>query len=852
MIQVTNLTKVYKSKNKNMCIALDNISFTLPSKGLVFIIGKSGSGKSTLLNMIGGLDSVTDGKINVFGNDIHKYNENKLYSYRSNMVGFIFQDFHLLDDLTVEENIALSLKLEKEEIGDKINKVLKEVDLDGYNNRYPYELSGGQKQRVAIARALVKNPEVILADEPTGNLDSNTTKQIIEIIKRISKNKLVIIVSHNLYDAYDYADRIIELSDGHILNDLEVNEDYSNSIKIEDNKLILPLLKRFEKSELETILKECKKDEIVEIIQDNTKFIKTKEKVLESKSINLVSKNLSIKETLSFSFIFGRKRLIRFFFSSLILAMLLVVLSLGQSIAYFNPSEIIANEILSSKVDSNIVKNIDTSMETNKQRAITEDDFKKFDEIENIDVYKLYNETLKISASGGSCRLNSPKVNRELLYVTETFGTLETTREYAKKLLGVEELEIYTGDIEYHPTGVYITDFVADSFIYSDLHGDTYDDILGTVYESKIYEWGYVNGIIKTNYQEKYIDIIEKMKTIYTNNELSEDIIEFMDYIAQCLAISYTFEEDYIGTIDINDSVKNLRHNYKLFINGIDVSNQITYVAPGSFRNHEINKGEIYMNYQIYNKIFETEYTPQTISTFEPHIFTFSATDFYEDIKFEKTLTIAKIGSYSSPYILMDEETFNEYKKELIVCTGLYLDGENIQEAIDVAINNDYIANSMRISAVQTMTKAVSVFNGFFSLIVGMLIAACIVVIISFGLKNVRSNMYEIGVLKALGCKFSRFAIMFTLHTLVISVLLFGFSLLGLYVVSDLANTILTESLKQLAPNYIILNLNFIKFDFDLILRDNLLISGIAFISTLVPIIFLKQIKPITIIKAKE
>ena len=221
-------------------------------------------------------------------------------------------------------------------------------------------------------------------------------------------------------------------------------------------------------------------------------------------------------------------------------------------------------------------------------------------------------------------------------------------------------------------------------------------------------------------------------------------------------------------------------------------------------------------------------------------------------IKFEKTLTIAKIGSYSSPYILMDEETFNEYKKELIVCTGLYLDGENIKEAIDVAINNDYVANSMRISAVQTMTKAVSVFNGFFSLIVGMLIAACIVVIISFGLKNVRSNMYEIGVLKALGCKFSRFAIMFTLHTLVISVLLFGFSLLGLYVVSDLANTILTESLKQLAPNYIILNLNFIKFNFDLILRDNLLISGIAFISTLVPIIFLKQIKPITIIKAKE
>ena len=158
MIQVSNLTKVYKSKNKNKCVALDNISFTLPEKGLVFIIGKSGSGKSTLLNMLGGLDSVTNGSVNVFGNDIHKFSESKLYSYRSNMVGFIFQDFHLLDDLTVEENIAVSLKLEKEEIGDKVNNVLKEVDLEGYNKRYPNELSGGQKQRVAIARALIKNP----------------------------------------------------------------------------------------------------------------------------------------------------------------------------------------------------------------------------------------------------------------------------------------------------------------------------------------------------------------------------------------------------------------------------------------------------------------------------------------------------------------------------------------------------------------------------------------------------------------------------------------------------------------------------------------------------------------------
>ena len=155
-------------------------------------------------------------------------------------------------------------------------------------------------------------------------------------------------------------------------------------------------------------------------------------------------------------------------------------------------------------------------------------------------------------------------------------------------------------------------------------------------------------------------------------------------------------------------------------------------------------------------------------------------------------------------------------------------------------------------AAVQTMTKAVYVFNGFFNLIVGMLICSCVFVIMSFGIKNVKSNMYEIGVLKALGCKFSRFVIIFILHTLIINIILFGISVFGFYTFSGLANTILTESLKQLAPNYIVINLNFLKFDFGLIVKDNILISVISFIATLVPMIILKRIKPIAIIKAKE
>ena len=273
MIRAQNLTKEYKSKRTKNCVALDGISFELPDKGLVFIVGKSGSGKSTLLNMLGGLDAITSGEIEAFGNELHKYSESKLYTYRSNVVGFIFQDFHLLDDLTVGQNIGLSLSINGEKNDQAIDEIIDSVGLSGYKQRYPDELSGGQKQRVAIARALVKNPSIILADEPTGNLDSNTTEQVIKLIKKISMEKLVVVVSHNLFDAFEYADRIIELSEGRIINDLELNKAFDNSIKVSGDTITLPMLKRFNEEELKELLDLCKREEVTKIEQKDDKFI---------------------------------------------------------------------------------------------------------------------------------------------------------------------------------------------------------------------------------------------------------------------------------------------------------------------------------------------------------------------------------------------------------------------------------------------------------------------------------------------------------------------------------------------------------------------------------------------------
>lgn len=220
MIEISNVNKKYHSKANEEVVAIDGINLKFNHNGLVFILGKSGSGKSTFLNILGGLDSANTSKIFINKKKLNRFDETTCSEYRNTYIGFVFQEYNLLDDLNVYDNIALALQMQNREVDrETVLNILKEVDLEGLEERELDELSGGQKQRVAIARALVKNPEIILADEPTGNLDSETSEQVFELFKRISKDKLIICVSHDAEYAHKYADRIIEISDGKIIRD---------------------------------------------------------------------------------------------------------------------------------------------------------------------------------------------------------------------------------------------------------------------------------------------------------------------------------------------------------------------------------------------------------------------------------------------------------------------------------------------------------------------------------------------------------------------------------------------------------------------------------------------------------
>ena len=215
MIIIKNLNKTYITKKKKEVKALIDVSLTLPDKGLVFILGKSGSGKTTLLNILGCLDTFDSGDLLVDGKSIRDFKQKELDDYRNTFLGFVFQEMNLIENFNVRQNIELALSLQnRKEENNSIATLLEELELKDIETKLPKELSGGQRQRVAIARALIKNPKLILADEPTGSLDEETGEKILDILKEKTKDRLVVVVSHNKTFAKEYADQIIEIKDG--------------------------------------------------------------------------------------------------------------------------------------------------------------------------------------------------------------------------------------------------------------------------------------------------------------------------------------------------------------------------------------------------------------------------------------------------------------------------------------------------------------------------------------------------------------------------------------------------------------------------------------------------------------
>ena len=231
LLEVSNLEKIYKTRlSDNKVMALDNVNFSVEEGEYIAIMGESGSGKTTLLNLLALLDRPTKGQIILQGKDLSKIVDAEISKFRRDHLGFVFQDFNLLDTLTLKENILLPLILAEENpktFDKRVDDVAKPLRIDKILNKYPYEVSGGQKQRCAVARALITNPKLLLADEPTGALDSNSSRELMEVFRELNNvGQTIIMVTHSVQAASE-AKRVLFIKDGKIFHQL-YNSSFSN------------------------------------------------------------------------------------------------------------------------------------------------------------------------------------------------------------------------------------------------------------------------------------------------------------------------------------------------------------------------------------------------------------------------------------------------------------------------------------------------------------------------------------------------------------------------------------------------------------------------------------------------
>ena len=221
ILKVENLTKIY-GKGDTKVVALDNVSFSVEKGEFVAIVGASGSGKSTLLHLMGGVDRPTSGSVYIDGKNIYKYTDDELAIFRRRQIGLIYQFYNLIPILNVEENITLPLDLDNRKVDkQRLENLLKLLGLDKRRYHLPNQLSGGQQQRTSIGRAMITSPAIILADEPTGNLDSKASDEIVELLKKSNKDykQTIIMITHNM-DIDKEADRIIKIEDGKIVKEV--------------------------------------------------------------------------------------------------------------------------------------------------------------------------------------------------------------------------------------------------------------------------------------------------------------------------------------------------------------------------------------------------------------------------------------------------------------------------------------------------------------------------------------------------------------------------------------------------------------------------------------------------------
>ena len=880
MIEVKNLTKSFK-RGKIKTTALNNVSFNLGNKGFVFILGKSGSGKSTLLNILGGLNSATSGEIIADGNNIVKFNKAQYDKYRNSYIGYIFQEFYLIEQLTLEQNVALSLDLANKKDKEAVQSAIDKVRLKGLEQRYIYELSGGQRQRVAIARALVKNPNIILADEPTGNLDSKNATQILKLLKKISKEKLVVIVSHNIESAYEYADRIIELADGEIIRDEERVPNYVNDFKIMDETLTLPYCKEIGHDDLITINANLQAGNIKKIEQLGSGFVPSENKVEEYTKVKLKKANMNIWKSLSLAAKFFKKTKFSTAFTLALSVLIIFILGICQFFIQYDASKSISDVMIESNEtdfvlyqgryynSDQLYVTIDTPVRADASDAI---EFKNAGYDGNI--YPLYNFSLPISTSNlPQEKAITAKTNTSSFYAKETYGTLVTDEQYLIRLFGQDgKLNVLAGNLTDKPYGVIITDYIADSIIYNfPTKYTNYEELLGNYMPSSGLR-GYINAVIDTGYKEKYSEeyIAQHLREAKEINEgkrvtLSDadTATELANYTKKYIGLSYSLNKDFGSTLTdmkVRDYA-NLNNILITYQDGSSKYSATATVSPGSLLEFDLTGNDVVIGLTLYNTLFGTKYTKTTVpEDLQPQVLKIDKYDRKNDIEdglptlqLELNVVGINTGTVGASSIVCSDEIFTAVRDNQTFIYGYYFDNiADIGDVYEISKTHLYSNSSSLYKAIGSVSDIVKIFESFILLITLVLCFTCVLLLIRFGFGNIRKNKYEIGVLLALGGNHRTIIKIFLSQIVFVGIVICALSTASLIFLTTYANGLIVEAFVTFIKNPALESITILSFNPMVLSIDIIIIILVTIISAIIPTLYLRNIKPINIMKVRD
>ena len=875
MVEVKNLVKQY-GNGKISVKALKGVSFKLPDKGFVFIVGKSGSGKSTLLNCLGGLDDTTKGEILVNGVDICKLKPHQLDNYRNYFVGIVYQHFNLFEEESVVNNIKIASDIADHKISDEeiINMLLR-LDLSDKRDSLVRELSGGQKQRVAIARALIKNPHMILADEPTGNLDSKTSKLIFNTLQEISKSKLVVVISHDMNNAKDYADRIIELSDGKVINDVIRNQAFD---KKDQGKLVVSEdtdISNEQLMELNNVL--ARKG--ITLYKRDDKFIQNNEVISSSEpKANFDGRNRSWKNTLKLTWNFIKTSKASLIVAIVVSTIIVGLLSLAHGFATYDGASAI-NEVIERYDSKNTIYNkgysfTDNVKDLNKKFTIEVND-NDMTALKNTtydgSIYPIYSMSICYTAEDLFSGMIPDDEKLKSIYTDNIYGVMNIDASYLTKVFGNYEL---VGGSMYGletSTDVVITDYMADSLlvsgkatrkdglpIYSLDPEDPYQGLLGSVLSSRLK----VAAVIKTDYKEKYklmYQIEEKMKKEPQNaGEIakefySSDLFQrFVDQVKSEYAFAYTlnpnFTNDYLES-DICD----FAYIRTLIVNNDKNENLGVYASKYTIHlNDDLADDEIEINSSLYSSYFPEDTGEDKYITLQNFGFEQNSSETPRYHKRYKVVGTFKDSS-STRLFHVNKNELKNYQKMMIAPYALCFDKVESSYPINtVATSRFFYTSLLSFTAVFNLIDIVNIFSKIFLFIALFLLLLVTLVIVSHNLRTIRKNQYKLGVYKSLGYSSLALSESTLLTSLFMIVLIFGLSIAFTYFLSSVMNSLLAVAFVEFLGSEVYSGLTLISFSMPILSIYIGIVAGLAILSTFIPVISIRKIKPNIIINKAE